>query len=66
MDDFILAGDIGGTKTCLGIFAKGKTSRPLLRYKASYSSRKSEGLEEIIGDFLGRHQVSIGAVCLGV
>jgi glucokinase len=66
MADFILAGDIGGTKTRLGIFAKGKTSRPLLRCKATYSSRKSERLEEIIADFLGRHQVSIGAVCLGV
>jgi len=66
MADFILAGDIGGTKTRLGIFTKGKTCRPLLHYKAIYSSRKFESLEEIIGDFLGCHQVSIGAVCLGI
>jgi len=66
MVDFILAGDIGGTKTRLGIFAIGKTSRPLLRYEKIYSSRKFPTLEEIIADFLDRHRIPIEAVCLGV
>jgi len=66
MADFILAGDIGGTKTRLGIFSKGKTSRPLLRCEETYCSRKYQTLEEIITDFLGRYPLPIGAVCIGV
>ena len=66
MADCILAGDIGGTKTRLGIFSRGKNCRPLLCYKEIYSNRNFQSLEEIIGDFLGRHRVPLGAVCLGI
>ncbi|NIA20301.1 MAG: glucokinase, partial [Xanthomonadaceae bacterium] len=66
MADFILAGDIGGTKARLGIFAKDTTGRPLLRCEKTYRSRKYQTLEEIIADFLERHPLPIGAVCIGV
>jgi len=38
-ESIILAGDIGGTKTNLGLFLKGKR-RPLLKVIESYSSRE--------------------------
>lgn len=66
MVDYILAGDVGGTNTRLGIFVKGKTRRPLLRYEKIYSSQKFQKLEEIIADFVARHQAPIEAVCIGV
>ena len=47
----VLAGDIGGTKTNLGIFRQGKT-RPSLKVTATYSSREAPNLEYIIEQFL--------------
>ncbi len=55
----ILAGDIGGTKSILGLFDPEKISRdgrnaPLLLKKSSYSNDRYEGLEPIISDFLNQ------------
>jgi len=64
-DTMVLAGDIGGTKINLGLFAKGKR-RPLLRAMETYSSRDASGLEEIIDQFLDSHRVSVASACLGI
>lgn len=61
----ILAGDIGGTKTNLGIFVRGKR-RPILKAIETYSSREAPNLEIIIGRFFERHSVSIESACLGI
>jgi len=61
----ILAGDIGGTKTNLGLFLKGK-KRPLLKVIEMYSSRGEFKLENIIKQFLEKHPVSIASACFGI
>lgn len=61
----ILAGDIGGTKTSLGLFLKGK-ARPLLKVIETYSSRGTLKLENIIERFLEKHHVSIESACFSI
>lgn len=61
----VLAGDIGGTKTNLGLFFRGKR-RPLPKVIEGYSSRRAANLENIIQRFLERHQVSIVSACFGI
>ena len=46
-DTAVLAGDIGGTKTNLGLFIKGRR-RPLLKAIETYSSQEAPNLEHII------------------
>jgi glucokinase len=61
----ILAGDIGGTKTILGLFeVSGDALRPAR--EAQYQSQKFRGLEEIIEQFRGGAGESIEAACFGV
>jgi glucokinase len=61
----VLAGDIGGTKTYLGLFRRGKR-RPLLDVLETHASRKAPNLESIIDDFLSRHEAALTGVCLGI
>jgi len=61
----VLAGDIGGTKTNLGLFRRGKR-RPLLKVLETYSSRKAPNLESIIDDFLKKHPASLAGACFGM
>ncbi len=63
--DYVLAGDIGGTKTNLGIFKKGK-KRPELKCFKTYSSADFPGLENIIEIFLKDHPFLIEIACFGV
>ena len=64
-EPIILAGDIGGTKTNLGLFTQGKR-RPRLKAIETYPSRGVPKLENIIEQFLEKHQVSIGSACFGI
>ena len=64
-DEYVIAGDIGGTKTNLGIFVKGKR-RPLLKRFNSYPSRDYKGLEDIIDLFLSDNPFKIGRACFGI
>jgi glucokinase len=61
----VLAGDIGGTKTNLGLFIKG-TRRPLLKTIETYSSQEAPDLEHIIDKFLKKHKVAVASGCFGV
>jgi glucokinase len=65
IDEYVLAGDIGGTKTNLGIFVMGK-SRPLIKGFKSYLSNEYKGLEEIIDLFLSQSPYKIKKACFGV
>ncbi len=60
----ILAGDVGGTNTRLGLF---ETSRGRLRLlsEKTYPSKNYKGLENILVDFLGE-QRAIAAACFGI
>ena len=64
-DLFVLAGDIGGTKTNLGFFRQGKT-RPVAKVIETYSSREAPNLESIIARFLRKHQVLVQSACFGI
>lgn len=62
----ILAGDIGGTKTILGLFAPGGGALALVR-EHTYASAAAPSLEAMIADFLGAGgAASVRAACFGV
>ena len=62
---FILAGDIGGTKTNLGLFLKGK-ERHVPKVIETFSSQNAPDLEHIIRQFLEIHPASVTHACFGV
>ncbi len=66
----IIAGDIGGTKTNLGLFAVKDTVLTLL-HEHSFPSRDYVGLETIVNEFLTEsqqagHNNALAAACFGV
>ena len=61
----VLAGDIGGTKTHLGLFLPGKT-RPVARVTATFSSRDADSLEAIIARMLERYPAKVKSACFGI
>ena len=60
----VLAGDIGGTKTLLGLYRVEGGAPELLREKL-YATRDFKTLEEVAGDFLSGAW-AIDAACFGV
>src|SRR5258707_13302510 len=60
----VLAGDIGGTKTLLGLYRVAGGAPTLLREK-HYATRDFKTLEEVAGDFLSGAW-AIDAACFGV
>jgi glucokinase len=61
----ILAGDIGGTKTNLGIFDVQQEKLVRVADKR-YPSREHKGLEEIVADFVGVTQAKVTAASFGI
>lgn len=61
----VLAGDVGATKTNLGLFFKGE-DRPAAKVIETFSSQASPDLEHIIGQFLEAHGVAVTRACFGV
>lgn len=61
----VLAGDIGGTKTNLGLYVPGK-KRPVPKIIETYASREVRYLETIIEGFLERHGDHIASACFGI
>ena len=65
----ILGGDIGGTKTWLGIFrASGRdAAAPLtLQRAAKYSSKSAAGLDQLITEFLEDERDPVDFACFGL
>ncbi|MCO6430749.1 MAG: glucokinase [Deltaproteobacteria bacterium] len=61
----LLAGDVGGTKTRLGLFEPhGKTTKRLAVER--YESGKFDSLEEIIKTFLDQHKARPKVACFGI
>ena len=64
-NQFLLAGDIGGTKTILALFSHEKGPlHPL--FEASYTSHSYPGLDPIIKDFCAQAGTFPAAACFGV
>jgi glucokinase len=61
----VLAGDIGGTKTNLGLFIPGKI-RPKARATATFPSASADSLEVIVAQMLERYPAKIKAACFGI
>jgi glucokinase len=64
-DVLVLAGDIGGTKTNVGLFVMGK-KRPEPLVIESFASREAPHLENIVDQFLKSHPASISSACFGI
>ena len=64
MDGLILAGDVGGTKTDLGLF-KFSAGRFELVREHRYATAKFGSLEAVCAEFLGP-SATVNAACLGV
>jgi glucokinase len=65
----VLSGDIGGTKTNLGLFTKEKTkrkNRPVLQAVVTYSSPDAGDLSEIIRGFMVAHPAKVDSACFGI
>ncbi|MBP1738400.1 MAG: glk [Deltaproteobacteria bacterium] len=61
----VLAGDIGGTKTNVGLFVMGR-ERPEPLVVESFASREVPGLETIVERFLKRNPAPISSACFGI
>jgi len=64
-DTVVLAGDIGGTKTSVGLFAMGK-KRPEPLAGESFPSREAPDLENIVDRFLESNPAPISSACFGI
>jgi glucokinase len=64
MERQILAGDVGGTKTDLGLFKYSAGTLELVR-EHRYATAKFDSLEAVCTDFLGA-SATVNAACLGV
>jgi glucokinase len=66
----ILAGDVGGTKSNLGLFEAerggARQGVPVRVTQKRYSSRRHAGLEEIVRDFLRTTGAEVTAACFGI
>ncbi len=62
---YLLAGDVGGTKTVLGLF-RADAGRLQAVAEKTYDSRAAGGLEELAEDLLNRHPASVAAACFGI
>ena len=61
----VLAGDVGGTKTHLGLFVPGKM-RPVVQVTATFSSRDAGSLEAIVAQMFERYPVKVKTGCFGI
>lgn len=62
---FVLAGDVGGTKTNLGLFSAGDECIEE-QVIETYPSQKASCLEEIVARFLDKHKCPITSCCIGI
>jgi glucokinase len=64
-ETIILAGDIGGTNTRLGLFSRGK-ERPASKTFKAYASREAGRFEDILERFMKTTGAFISGVCFGI
>lgn len=61
----ILAGDIGGTYSRLGVFEVQRDKLHLM-VREKYPSQQHRSLEEIVRTFVARHRVGMKHACFGI
>ena len=61
----LLAGDIGGTKTAIGVFSKESGPHSAL-VEAEFHSADYPSLEAIAGEFLAKTKLQVDTACFGV
>lgn len=61
----VLAGDVGGTKTNLGLYARGDNG-PRLQASATYASPEAHGLEALVARFLKENPGPVRFACFGI
>jgi glucokinase len=66
MSKLLLAGDIGGTKTNLAIYAVGARGRLSVLREASFPSARYDGLERIVDEFMSAGRERVQAAAVGV
>ncbi|MBU0498443.1 MAG: glucokinase [Gammaproteobacteria bacterium] len=64
-ETLILAGDIGGTKSALGLF-RGTPEAPRAVFERIYANREFSGLEMVIVRFLSEAGLPASSACFGV
>ena len=64
-DICVLAGDIGGTKTNLGLFRLVE-DRPALQVMETYAGKEAFGLEQLIARFKDSHPEPFDSACFGI
>lgn len=62
----VLAGDIGGTKTNLALYAVDRSRALTVVREASYRSQEHRGLEAVVADFLAGGRERVNAAAFGV
>src|SRR5690349_25166115 len=63
----ILAGDIGGTHTRLGLFhEEAEAGRLQLEREKTYASREHSGLAEIVNSFLSGPKIGVSQASFGI
>jgi len=65
MAEYILAGDIGGTKTVLSLFEEGSGPNIPLA-KEIFSSKEFVSLSDIVENYLAKRSVGVRVACFGV
>lgn len=67
MSEYLLAGDIGGTKTNLSIVRRSAHASGIVLVEGSFMNREHASIQSIVDFFLHRHGVAaIDAACFGV
>jgi len=66
MPQYVLAGDIGGTKTNLAVCTVEQRGRLSVVREQSFPSRRYQGLEKVVEAFLDGKRERIGAAAFGV
>src|SRR5262245_27927338 len=65
MNQWILAGDVGGTKINLGLFAHSSVGL-WLAHEALFATQETQGLAEVVSQFMTGRDEKITAACFGV
>ena len=66
MTHYIIAGDIGGTKTNLALYALDQSTHVTLEREASFASKQYDGLEAVVQKFLQGGTEKIAAAAFGI
>jgi len=66
MARYVLAGDIGGTKTNLAVYSLQGLERPSLVREASFPSKDYDGLGSVVREFLAAGDQKLAAAAFGI